>query len=31
MCDWIHPITTASTVFGATTSNMLGLRFDFNW
>jgi phosphate-selective porin OprO/OprP len=31
MCDWIHPITTASTVFGATTSNILGLRFDFNW
>jgi phosphate-selective porin OprO and OprP len=31
MCDWIHPWTTAETPFGSTSSDILGLRFDFNW
>lgn len=31
MFDWIHPITTANTTFGATESDLLALRFDFNW
>ena len=31
MFDWIHPMTTSQTVFGATTSNLIGMRFDFNW
>jgi len=31
MFDWIHPITSSQTVFGATQSNILGTRFDFNW
>jgi phosphate-selective porin OprO/OprP len=31
MCDWIHPWTTANTRFGSTSSDILGLRFDFNW
>ena len=29
--DWIHPITSAQTVFGPTTSDIIGMRFDFNW
>jgi phosphate-selective porin OprO/OprP len=31
MFDWIHPITTAQTVFGATESDIIAMRFDFNW
>jgi phosphate-selective porin OprO and OprP len=31
MFDWIHPITSSDTPFGATESNLLGARFDFNW
>ncbi len=32
MFDWIHPMTDAdSTPFGATTSDVLALRFDFNF
>jgi len=31
LLDWIHPITTAQTVYGATKSNIIGMRFDFNW
>lgn len=31
MFDYIHPITTAQTVFGNTESDILGMRFDFNW
>ena len=31
MFDWIHPYTTAETVFGTTESDLLGMRFDFNW
>lgn len=31
MFDWIHPITSSQTVFGATQANILAMRFDFNW
>lgn len=31
MFDWIHPMTSADTVFGSTRSDLLGLRLDFNW
>ncbi|HZN34721.1 MAG TPA: porin [Pirellulaceae bacterium] len=31
MFDWIHPITSSQTVFGATQSDILGMRFDFAW
>jgi phosphate-selective porin OprO/OprP len=31
MFDWIHPWTTAETVFGSTASDLLAMRFDFNW
>lgn len=31
MFDWIHPLTTTDAVFGATNSDILGIRFDFNW
>lgn len=31
MFDWIHPITSADAIYGATRSDLLGLRFDFNW
>lgn len=31
MLDWIHPITSPNTVFGATESDILALRFDVNW
>lgn len=31
MFDWIHPMTTADTVFGTTQSSLLGLRMDVNW
>lgn len=31
MFDWIHPLTSAQTVFGATESDLLAMRFDWNW
>ena len=31
MFDYIHPITSSTAVFGATHSDILGTRFDFNW
>jgi phosphate-selective porin OprO/OprP len=31
MFDWIHPITSNETVFGATDSDLLAMRFDVNW
>jgi phosphate-selective porin OprO and OprP len=31
MFDWIHPVTSADAQFGATQSDILALRFDFNW
>lgn len=31
MFDWIHPITSGATTYGATEPNILGIRFDFNW
>jgi len=31
MFDWIHPITSSETVFGATESDLLAMRFDVNW
>lgn len=31
MFDWIHPVTSAQTVFGETESDLLAMRFDFNW
>ncbi len=31
MFDWIHPVTTSQTVFGATESDLFAMRFDFNW
>lgn len=31
MFDWIHPVTNSQAVFGATTSDILAMRFDFNW
>lgn len=31
MFDWIHPFTSSDTVFGATQSDLLAMRFDFNW
>lgn len=31
MIDWIHPVTTRAAVFGETDSDLLALRFDFNW
>jgi phosphate-selective porin OprO/OprP len=31
MFDWIHPITSSDAVFGATDSDLLAMRFDFNW
>ena len=31
MFDWIHPVTSDETVFGPTTSDILAMRFDFNW
>lgn len=29
--DWIHPITSSETTFGDTKSDILAIRFDFNW
>ena len=31
MFDWIHPVTTGATVYGETESDLLAMRFDFNW
>jgi phosphate-selective porin OprO/OprP len=31
MFDWIHPITSGATPYGATEPNIIGTRFDFNW
>jgi hypothetical protein len=31
MFDWIHPVTTNGAAFGATTSDLIGMRLDFNW
>lgn len=31
MFDWIHPFTSTDTTFGATESDLLAIRFDFNW
>ena len=31
MFDYIHPITTGNASFGETTSDLLAMRFDFNW
>lgn len=31
MFDWIHPVTSSGTTFGHTTSDLLAMRFDFNW
>lgn len=31
MFDWIHPLTTANTIFGSTESDLLAIRFDVNW
>lgn len=31
MFDWIHPMTSSRTTFGSTNSDLLAMRFDFNW
>jgi phosphate-selective porin OprO/OprP len=31
MFEWIHPWTTAQTVYGTTQSDIIGMRLDFNW
>lgn len=31
MMDWIHPVTSAGSLLGETQSDLLALRFDFNW
>lgn len=31
MFDWIHPFTTSAATFGETSSDLLAMRFDFNW
>ena len=31
MFDWIHPLTTSDTPFGATESDLIAMRFDVNW
>jgi phosphate-selective porin OprO/OprP len=31
MFDWIHPVTSVGTPFGNTQSDIVGMRFDFNW
>ncbi len=31
MFDWIHPVTSSGTTFGHTNSDLLAMRFDFNW
>lgn len=31
MFDWIHPITTKDSIYGDTTSDIIAMRFDWNW
>ncbi len=31
MFDYIHPMTTAGSTFGATQSDIIAMRFDVNW
>jgi phosphate-selective porin OprO and OprP len=31
MFDWIRPYTSATTTFGRTDSDILGMRWDVNW
>lgn len=31
MFDWIHPVTSSDAAYGATASDLLGLRLDYNW
>lgn len=31
MFDWIHPLTSSQTEFGATESDLLAMRFDLSW
>lgn len=31
MFDWIHPITSSQTTFGANQADLIAMRFDFNW
>ncbi len=31
MFDWIHPFTTAETVFGQTQADIIGMRMDYNF
>lgn len=31
MFDWIHPMTSRSTNYGKHNSDLLAVRFDFNW
>ncbi len=31
MFDWIHPYTSADAIYGETSSDILAMRFDFNW
>jgi hypothetical protein len=31
MFEWIHPVTTADTTFGATESDIIGTRLDYNF
>jgi phosphate-selective porin len=32
MFDWIHPVTEPGTTpFGASRSDLIGMRFDWNW
>ena len=31
MFDWIHPVTSSQTTWGPTRSDIIGMRFDWNW
>lgn len=31
MFDWIHPVTSSGAVYGSTNSDLLAMRFDYNW
>jgi phosphate-selective porin OprO and OprP len=31
MFDWIRPVTSSTAIFGATSSDLIATRFDFNW
>ncbi|MBL8809277.1 MAG: hypothetical protein JNM43_03785, partial [Planctomycetaceae bacterium] len=31
MFDWIHPVTTKDAIYGETLSDILAMRFEFNW